>query len=195
MNAAQKQERASIIHDHMVGNPLFPNPSPSMAEFGAAIVELKEANVLALDRGRLALLRRDRADELITSMITRLAGYVNSICLGDALKIASAGFEMAKRPEPISQLNAPRSAGARPGVAAHQLILRWAPVPGAVIYMLEEATGGTFEAPEWTTLQFTSDHRVLLNGRDKSQPSTFRVHAMGRRTKSPVIMFSYQMAA
>ena len=196
MNASDKQVLASGIHQSMVGNPLFPAPSPSMAEFGQAIADLKKANLDAEDRGRTAILHRDLADEKISDMITRLAGYVNSICLGDPQQILSAGFKLIKRSEPLSAIGAPRTAQARPSALPNQLDLRWATVPGAIMYMVEEATGGTFDTPEWTMIKLTSDHRMVLEGRDKSQPCSFRVHAMGRRnTKGPFKVFFYQLAA
>jgi hypothetical protein len=166
-----------------------------MLEFGQAIAELKEANMGAEDRGRRALLRRDLAEQAITEMITRLAGYVNSVALGDVQMITSAGFELAKRPEPISALHAPRSAQARRSSLPNKLNLRWARVPGAVMYMVEEATGGTHDDPEWTMVKLTTDHRTVLDGKDKNRPTTFRVQAIGRRTVSPFTTFFYSQAA
>ena len=195
LNTGDKQRRASIIYAHMAGNPLFPSPIPSMLEFGQALTELTEANMNAMDRGRRALLRRDNAEEVISSMITRLAGYVNAVCLGDTLKILSAGFELAKQPEPISELNAPRMARARVSPLPKKLILRWARVPGAIMYRVEEATGGTFDNPQWTEIKMTSDTRMELDGRDKTQAYTFRVSAVGRRTTSPYATFLYFQAA
>lgn len=195
MNAFEKQSRASIIHTHMVGNPMFPVPSPSMLDFGTAIEELKVANLEALDRGRRALLRRDLAEQLISEMITRLAGYVNSVALGDSQQIRSAGFELAKRPEPISRLSAPRNAKVLASLLPNTLKLSWAPVPGAVMYQLDEAIGGTHEDPEWTTVQVISNHRTVLDGKDKASSTTFRVKALGRRVDSPYKEFSYIKAA
>lgn len=195
MNALDKQARACVIYDSMVGNPSFPTPSPSMLEFGQALEELKAANLDAGDRGRRAIFRRDQAEEVISEMITRLVGYVNAVSAGNTSKILSAGFNVAKRPEPISQLAEPRIARAKSSPLPNQLNLRWSRVPGAIMYMVEETTGGTFEKPEWTMVQLTSDHRTVLHGKDKSQPCTFRVHAIGRRTKSPMKLFYYTIAA
>lgn len=195
MNALDKQGKAIVIHESMMGNPSFPSPSPSMLEFGLALEELKEANLHAVDRGRRALFRRDQAEGVIAEMITRLAGYVNAVSAGDKMMILTAGFDVAKRPEPISQLAEPRIARAKSSPLPNQLNLRWSRVPGAIIYMVEEATGGSLGEPEWTMVNLTSDHRMVVHNRDKSLPCTFRVHAIGRRTKSPMKEFYYMVAA
>lgn len=195
MNARDKQVRASAIDNSMMGNPLFPTPSPSMAEFGQAIAELTEAILAAEDRGLSALLRRNLADQRVSQMITRLAGYVNSVCSGDPQKIMSAGFKLAKQPEPISTIDAPKFAQARPSPMPRQLVLTWTTVPGAVMYVVQEATGGTWDAPEWSTVDMTSDHRMILDGRVKKDPYRFRIQAIGRRAKSPFKIFLYQVAA
>ena len=195
MNATDKRGRAIVIHDHLVGNPLFPAPSPSMAEFGNAIDQLDQAILNAMDCGRIAIAAKNTAERTITEMISRLAGYVNSVCMGDAVKILSSGFQTAKRPEPISELSAPKGAMARSGQLPNQLILRWQTVPGAVMYLVEEAIGGNHQAPVWNYVDVTSDHRMELKGRDKTIATAFRVQAIGRRTRGPFTEFFYLIAA
>ncbi len=190
-----KRGLAIVIQQHMEGNPLFPAPSPSMAEFTIAIDQLDQTIQSAMDRGRIAIAAKNTAERTISEMISRLAGYVNSVCMGDAVKILSSGFQTAKRPEPISELSAPMGAMARSGQLANQLILRWQTVPGAVMYLVEEAIGGDHQAPVWSYVDVTSDHRMELEGRNKTKATTFRVQAIGRRARGPFTEFMYLIAA
>ena len=195
LNGVQKAEKASTIYTGMLNNPHFPDPVPSMVEFAQAIEQLKEANIAALDRGRIAIARRNSAEQEISTMITRLAGYVNSVSLGDAEKILSAGFDLVKRPEPISQLPAPRSATVVATPIPERLLLRWKRVPGAVMYQVDEAVGGTEDGPDWKLLDIVTDHRMEINGHDKRGSYRFRLRALGTRVKGPYTTAIYQVAA
>lgn len=195
LKASEKKRHATAILESMRGNPLFTAPSPSMVEFGEAIDRFEQAMIEALDLGRRAVIRKNLAEQVITDMISRLAGYVNSVCMGDEVKILSSGFELAKRPSPISAISAPKAATARPGSGTDQLILRWRTVPGAVVYLVEEAVGKDPQTAEWSFLDVTSDHRMELEGRNKVKTTTFRVQAIGRRTKGPFTEFIYDIAA
>ncbi|MGV9011322.1 MAG: hypothetical protein ACOH13_01905 [Flavobacteriales bacterium] len=179
----------------MAGNPLFPAPSPSMVEFSEAISALKQANLDAIDRGKRAILLKNIAEQVITDMISRLAAYVNSVCQGDEAKIASSGFELTKRPSPISHIGAPLKAKARRSALERKLDLSWSSVLGAVAYVVEEVTGGDSEGPTWTMVKLTTDHRAVLDGRDKGVSCTFRVRAIGRRVESACTIFTYLKAA
>jgi hypothetical protein len=195
MNATQKRIHASTIHEHMVGNPHFPSPSPTMAEFAQAIQELEQANLAALDRGRLAMAARNRAEEKISSMITRLAGYVNSVCLGDQIKITSSGFRLAKTPEPISTLHAPRKAKVRRTAYPSQLELSWERVPGAAIYQVEKEVQVAGEATDWQRVSLTTRPKLVVDGCRTDEHHTFRICAVGTKVQSPHTEILYIHAA
>ncbi|HOZ41028.1 MAG TPA: hypothetical protein PLL25_09505 [Flavobacteriales bacterium] len=195
LNATDKQRRAAIILGCMSGNPHFPNPSPSMAEFGAALAELREANIAALDRGRTAILRRNAADRTISQMITRLAGYVNSICAGDLVKIASAGFQFTKAPKPISSLQAPKYARVRSTPYPSRLVVKWERVPGALIYQVEAEVTTADGGKEWQRIALTSRPKIEVDGHPSDQFHTFRICAVGTKTQSPYAEAHYFKAA
>jgi hypothetical protein len=185
LNPLEKATRAAIVYNHMNGNPDFPTPSPSMAQFHAAYIELKEANLAALDRGRRAIARRDSAVQRMNEYLTRLAGYVNSTCLGDTLKLAGSGFELVKRAEPISSLNRPEQLQVRPTAFPGQLKLHWERVPGALIYQVERALHAHGEPEQWERVRLTSRPQLILDGFAPYVQETFRVCAVGTKTQSP----------
>lgn len=185
LNAQDKAVRAAIVYTHMNGNPDFPNPSPSMAEFHAAYIELKEANLAALDRGRRALARRDSAEKRISDHLTRLAGYVNSTCLGDTVKLANSGFELAKRPTPASSLDQPVQLKVRATPFPGQLKLRWKSVRHARMYHVEQAMHAPGEPERWEVIAYTSKPVLIRDGYPSHVQQTFRVYAVGTHGRSP----------
>lgn len=195
LSPVEKATRAAIVYNHMNGNPDFPAPSPSMAELHAAYIELKEANLAALDRGRRALLRRDMAVERMNEYLTRLAGYVNSTCLGDTLKLASSGFELVKRPAPISALREPVQLKVRGTAFPGQLKLRWERVPGALVYEVERALHAIGEPDRWERVCLISRPSIVLDGFPSHVPQRFRVCAVGTRTQSPYSAPAFGRAA
>lgn len=185
LNPSQKQQRAAIVYNHMHGNANYPDPSPSMAEFHAAYIELKEANLGAMDRGRKALFRRDRAVERMDSYLTRLAGYVNSVCLGDLLKLSDSGFELAKHGSPIRSLKRPEGLTVRATPYPGQVKLRWERVPGAIIYIVERALHGHGEPENWVQVDLTSRPTYVLSDLEPQVPQWFRVRARGTQAEGP----------
>jgi len=195
LNPSAKALRAAIVYTHMNGNPNFPNPSPSMAEFHAAYIELKEANLAALDRGRMALARRDRAVERIDMCLTRLAAYVNGESLGDTLKLTSSGFEMAKRGSPINTLQSPASLTVRPTAYPGQVKLRWQRVPGAIMYVVERSTSAYDQPEQWERVDETSRPQYTLQNMEPHAPLRFRVRALGTKVKGPYSAIAHGVAA
>lgn len=195
LNPKEKEQRAAIVFGHMNGNPDFPNPSPSMAEFHAAYLELKAANLAALDRGRKALIRRDSAVERMDLYLTRLAGYVNSACLGDILKLMNSGFQLVKRGSPISSLDSPKAVTVRPTVFPGQVKLRWQRVPGAIMYVVERATSAYGQPEQWERVDETSRPQYVLHGMASRVPLRFRVRALGTKVKGPYSAEAFGQAA
>lgn len=184
LNPKDKEQRAAIVYGQMNGNPDFPNPSPSMAEFHAAYLELKAANIAALDRGRMALARRDSAVARIDAYLTRLAGYVNSVCLGDHTKLMYSGFELVKRGTPISSLQAPTSFKVRPTSYPGEVRLSWNPVKGSRMYTIERAVEHANGELEWLRLDETSRSYFTVTGLPSHVPCQFRVYARGTQVNS-----------
>ncbi len=156
-----------------------------MAEFHAAYIELKEANLAALDRGRAAILRRNRAVERMDVYLSGLAGYVNSVGQGDREILFTSGFELVRRPEPFSSLRPPRKVTARPTVYPRQIKLRWQRTPGAVIYQVEHDVNNTVGAERWERVTLTTRTFFVMDDMPSHVEQTFRVLAIGTKTVSP----------
>jgi hypothetical protein len=183
------------VLEHLSYNPHFPNPVPSMADFAQACNELEEANLAALDRGRMACARKRTAVTRMDQMLTRLAGYVNSAADGDVTRLLSSGFELVKTPEPISTLPQPKYLRALRTAFPDRLELRWENVRGCLIYEVEEGTENSAGEVVWQRLAMTSKQRLTVTGREPGHTYVFRVCAFGTKVQSPYSPWAYGKAA
>ena len=127
-------------------------------------------------------------------LITALAGYVNSGCMGDTKMILSAGFKLQKQPEPISTLDAPRGATVRRTEYVSQLEITWARVPGATIYEVEEEVGGADGSSHWQRVSLTTRPKLVVDGCRTNEFHNFRVCAVGTQVQSPYAFAFYNAA-
>jgi hypothetical protein len=93
---------AQNIQKKMTGNPSFPTPIPTLAEFGTAIADLQSAETLALGRAKGAVTLRNEKRTVVVGMIQQLRTYVQSVADLDGTNaasiITSAGFAVRKTP-------------------------------------------------------------------------------------------------
>jgi len=195
LNPLDKATRAAVVYNKMHGNPNFPNPEPSMAEFHAAYLELRRTNLAALDRGRSAIFQRNMAVERMDQYMSRLAAYVNSVCMGDVAKLNTSGFPLVKRAEPINSLNQPKQVTGRSTAYPGQVKVRWQTVPGTLVYQVERLMEGTNGEERWVRVALTSRPQLVVNGLPSYVPQSFRVCAVGTQTESPYSPVAYGKAA
>ena len=85
----------------MTGNPVFPNPVPTLAAVSTAVGNLATAETEALTRNRTAVALRDEKLAVVTVMLQELRGYVQSVADASpptaASIIESAGMALRKR--------------------------------------------------------------------------------------------------
>lgn len=185
LSAAQKVFKAQLVLDNMSGNPHYPNPEPSMAELENALIELREADFGAEDRGRRACLRKSLAVEVMDQFLSRLAAYANSAAQGDATKLLTSGFHLVQRGVELSALEPPGSLASRFVRTSGVVHLVWWKVPGARMYELEIARTNGVEEKVWQRLKLTSKPEHLANGLEPNTTHAFRVRAIGTQAEGP----------
>lgn len=184
MTPLSKVVLAGNVVKAMSGNPDFPDAGPLLAELDAARLELAEANKAALDRGRLACARKRVAVSRVNLIFTRVVGYVNSVALGDSLKLLSSGLPLAKKPEPFTELRAPKEFDFRPSQFLHLVQAYWDDVPGAVMYRVEAApVNGSDES--WQQVALTSRREATVPRSINGASLQFRVRAVGTQVEGP----------
>lgn len=187
--------KALIVYKGINGNPAFPAPTPSMATFHAAIMELQKAISDATGGGRLAHAVKDRVTTEVADHIKALANYVAAVAQGSETLVVSAGFELRDRSTRIKQLDMPRHVRAKGEPFPGLVILRWAPVHGARIYEVYTAVQQPDSGVQWTLLQVSSGSRCVIKGLASCQYHSFRVQAIGAAGKGPLSQPARALAA
>ena len=85
------------ILDAMTGNPVYPNPQPTLEVVGAARDAYVAAVHVAKDRSHNAILRRRQLRVDVVGLLRTLALYVQKACGGDPVKLDASGFPAQKR--------------------------------------------------------------------------------------------------
>lgn len=195
-NAETKLARASIVLEHLTGNPNFPSPVPSLTELAEARDALANAIIAARDRGRLACENKRLCVARMDRILSRLAAYVNSAGNGNSWVLLNSGFELVRRAEPQSSLVAPRSITYNRPPYAGQIDLRWSRVPGALVYELEIGERDGVNGMQWHRVGLTSRPRYLVTGLEPNSVRTFRVRAIGTRIEGPYgMLFDARVAS
>jgi hypothetical protein len=171
----------------MTGNPTFPSPTPALATVSAAIVDLQDAEVAAMDRRRGAATARDARRRTLVATLQLLCIYVQSVAdqsagSGPAI-ILSAGMRV-KRIAPRRPRVFVARAGAVPGtvkIAAPQAAPR-------ASYDWQYATDGA----TWVSLPSTLQARTTMTDQSAGTLLHLRYRAvtrMGQASWSAPITF------
>lgn len=187
MNATDVHVRAKGILEAMKGNPHFPNPIPTMAEFEAACDALLESNTeTELGGNRYVYAVKQQRFDTVRSMIKSLAAYVGTVAKGDSQIILSAAFEQRRPALSITSMDAPQKVRARTGILPHTIDLRWQPVHGAKVYRIYINTGSLLDESAWRVLTVTSNSRYTATGLESLTYNAFRIEAIGASVTSPM---------
>jgi len=92
----------------MTGNANFPTPSPTLATITSVTDDLETKQLAAEGGGPAQTVARDAAEKIWNTTLRAEADYVDSIALGDVVKITSAGFT------PTDTERTPHGAPAKP---------------------------------------------------------------------------------
>jgi hypothetical protein len=70
---------ARAVHDHLLGNPRFPNPTPSLTLFAANIAALEAAETKAATKAKGAAKERDAKRQKVKEDLGHARDYVQSV--------------------------------------------------------------------------------------------------------------------
>lgn len=145
----------------LFGNIYFQNPTPSLAVYSAAIEDFSDTCVIA-DTGSVKDLRsRDLARKTLISLTKKLYGYVTTQANGDVTILATSGFPLVKKREPMPPLAEPSNlkvANAGSGFIVVSVDL----VKNAKMYFFQYTTDPS-AADNWESVPGTKRKQVLSN--------------------------------
>lgn len=178
--------KSEHVEGKMTGNVNFATPTPSLADVTAARIALSTALKEAQGRATAAIATKNEAAKTLSTLLVKLARYVNSVAGGDIDKAVSSGFELAKLPDPIDKLEAPSKFEAARGTIAGQVDLTWKGVRGGRLYQVYICDGDPTTDGKWSIVGMTSKARLTVKSLIRNKAYAFRVAALGVVGEGPV---------
>ncbi|MBK6408934.1 MAG: fibronectin type III domain-containing protein [Flavobacteriales bacterium] len=186
LKASQLVGKSEHVEGEMTANANFATPSPDIIEVKAARTALVAAIAAAEGGAHAAIASKNEAAKRLSTMLVKLARYVNSVAGGDVDKAVSSGFELAKVPDPIDKLDAPTKFEGTTSAIAGQVELRWKGVRGARLYQTYICDGDPTSDAKWTPVGMTSKARLTVKGLTTDRKYSFRVAALGVVGEGPL---------
>jgi hypothetical protein len=164
----------------LTGNALFPTPPMSLADMGSLADALRTAIEDATGGGVNARKLRDKKVAETQSVLRVTADYVRAHCDGDAAKLSSSGFELAKFPLPLGFVGVAQNVRAAATDVAGEVRLLWGGATGARMFRVQQASMDPAAGPvDWTTIAQVSRQRHTVEKLTSFTAYWFRVIALG----------------
>lgn len=166
------------------GNALFASSPFTIAQMEAKHEEYDAAIAAANEGGPAQRTHRDKLTVEVMDMLRIQADYVRSVCNGDAAKLATSGFTLAKRPEPIEEVGISGNVVARNSSKPNTVKISWGKALGGKMSRLEVTdTDPNLPSTVWTTVGITSRQSMEVGDRELYKAYYFRVIALGKTTE------------
>jgi hypothetical protein len=168
-------------------NPLVPGNEVALAAFAQVQQELWEAE-LAVESARTALkemvARRDCIENRWDQRLSQLAAFTKFATDGNPTAMLSAGFLVRERNSPAQIPAAPTDLRALTNGKPGRTKLTWAPVDGALIYLLQVCLQPQPE-DDWTDLPMSTKSSCEVDGAEPGKIAWFRVAAVNTAGQGP----------
>lgn len=165
------------IYPAMNGNVNFPNPLPEMPEFLLALDAYDDALTAAKTGNHNAVAIKTAGKLNIVTMLRNIATYVNSVCNGNPVMLASSGFKLAKDREPV-YIGQPIITAVLQGLNAGSMMIKVQTDKGTISLLYQAAPDPINEQTEWVTVADTRG-KFEFTGLEEGKKYWFRVAAIG----------------
>lgn len=196
LTATQKVDKGRNHVRLLTDNPNFPELQAGLPEISEACDLLeKSVQEVMFNGGKIAVDLKNRREEELVELLTHLGRRVQVLSFGDKSKILSAGFEVRRKPRPITHLEAPQNLRAKISSFRGTIDLRWNGVPNTRIYQVFMTAGDPNDESGWELVGVTSRISHRVDNLKSGQFYSFRVNAVGARAESPASDVAQSMAA
>lgn len=180
LNAVAVLVLLNRVIQFLTGNLNFGTPKVPLADMTTLADKLQTAISDATDGSKLSRTHRDNLMEQGKVMLSTQATYVTLESAGDAEKLLSSGFELAKVPSPIAVPDIPKSVMARTGSEKGEIHLQFKHSIGAHNYgMYQSEQDPSLGNAIWVLVGNTTRSRNVISGLETYKPYWFRVVAIG----------------
>ncbi|MBK8499345.1 MAG: fibronectin type III domain-containing protein [Flavobacteriales bacterium] len=163
----------------MTGNPNFATPAVPILDLKALADAFEGAIEDATNGSRQSRLLRNQLALQVMDMLRTQADYVRSVCAGDAAKLESSGYDLAKQRAPIGIPGTAQDMQARMTNLQRQVELRWKRVYGAHGYQVWMTASDPAVAANWEAIGYTTRVRHLVTTLESYKAYWFCVSAIG----------------
>jgi len=167
----------------MTNNSTYSTPPVALADFKSAIDSFSVLVTDALDGGKKVISAKKKQREAVVKMVTLLGHYVEVACNDDVAAFNTSGFTVVSTVRtPAQPLSGAKISWVDRGANSGQVLVRIAPITGAVSYELRYGLVGTGGAPPatWTTLPLAGTKTVTLNNLTPGASYAFQVRGLGQ---------------
>lgn len=169
----------------MTGNANFTTPAVSILAMTGQGDALEAAIEAATDGSKESRIIRDNEVAATQAMLRIQADYVRTICAGDAAKLITSGFEMAKTPTPVGIPQTPLMKAVRMTGETGEVEMRWTGSRGAESYnVLRTQNDPAAGNPKWEIIGTTTRARFMAEGLTSLTRYWFAVRAVGSAGQS-----------
>ena len=179
-------ELTNQIVTMMTGNPNFGTPNPPLATITTQ-KNLTITSITGYDTAKAAtdtaLVTRDASVTTLKNLLTQLAGYVENVSAGDAVKIQSAGISVrASSTAPVGPMTQVLELVLSEGDFEGTLDVVWKPVRGAVSYEIQISADPPTPTG-WIAKMTASKSSATMVGLTSGAKVWARVRAIGADNK------------
>jgi hypothetical protein len=170
--------KSKVVVAAMTGNPNFATPTPTLASITALNATFEEALEKSAAGDRQQGAEKRAAREAVINGLHLLGNYVLFTAANDEVVATSAGFKVAKTPEPRPAMQTPFGLVLKNGVNKGELKFSFAKVQGATAYMYEITPGPITQQSVWERSEGTTCKK-LYTGLESGREYHCRVTAIG----------------
>ena len=164
----------------LTGNALFPNLPVALVDMTALSTSLQTAITASIDGTSNDRAHRDAVVLEVQDVLRVTADYVRAECDGDAEKLTTSGFPLAKQPEPYTELGIPKDVRADATDVSGEVKLRWGRTVAARMFRVEQAESDpTLGNTTWNSIGQVSRQRFIVSGLVPYKSHWFRIVALG----------------
>ena len=164
----------------LLGNIFFPTPPIDQATLGHLATDFADSIAKATQGTPSARAARDAKAVEVRAALSTTANYVRLESAGNAEKLSSSGFDMAKVPAPIGPINTPLMKLAQMTGIGGEVEALWTRIPGAHSYqLLRTETDPALIGTVWTPVASTTKVRYKATGLVPYKAYWFAVQALG----------------
>jgi hypothetical protein len=184
------------VIEHLTGNLNFTTPKVPLTEMQTMADDLQAAIIAAQDGNQESRENRDALVLQAKAMLRMQANYVTTEADGNAAKLVSSGYILAKHPTPVDIPEVPQNVEAHTGSEKGEVAVRFKLSLGAHNYSIYRSESDPdLGAAEWVLVAQTTRSRNTITGLESFKPYWFRVAAIGVNGTSLMSVAAQAVAA